>query len=59
MGRQGDLLSYWVLKTYNPTMGIFTEVYKSHGQNLVNDKLKEYLGKGVCAVVEFRRLPLI
>jgi hypothetical protein len=57
--QQGDLLSYWVVKAYDPSIQMFSDVYKSYGQNTAQDKLKEFLGKGICAVIEYRHLPLI
>ena len=57
--RQQDLLAYWVVKAYDPSIDVFIDVFKSYGQNTANTKVIEYLKKGVCAVVEYRRLPLI
>jgi len=57
--QQGDLLSYWVVKAYDPSIQMFCDVYKSYGENVAQEKLVEFLAKGVCAVIEYRRLPLI
>ena len=57
--RQGDLLSYWVVRAYDPSIDMFCDVYKSYGQNVANEKLVEYLAIGICAVVEYRRMPMI
>ena len=57
--RQEDLLAYWVVKVYDPSIELFSDVFKSYGQNKANQKLIEYLGKGICAVVEYRSLPMI
>lgn len=56
---QGNLLSYWVVKTYDPEADKFVDAFKSYGQNTANQKLAEYLVQGVCAVVEYRQLPII
>ena len=57
--QQGELLSYWVVKAYDPSVEMFLDVYKSYGRNTAQNKLKEFLGKGICAVIEYRHLPLI
>ena len=57
--RQGDLLSYWVVRAYDPSIDMFCDVYMSYGQNVANEKLVEYLARGICAVVEYRRMPMI
>jgi hypothetical protein len=57
--RQSDLLSYWVVKAYDPSIDMFCDVYKSYGQNVANKKLVEYLAQGVCAVIEYRTLPMV
>jgi len=57
--QQGDLLTYWVVKAYDPSIQMFSDVYKSYGRNVAQDKLREYLAKGICAVIEYRSLPLI
>jgi len=56
---QGNLLSYWVVKTYDPETDRFVDAFKSYGQNVANQKVTEYLAQGICAVVEHRRLPII
>jgi|TARA_E500000331_G_scaffold236601_1_gene226884 hypothetical protein len=57
--KQADLLSYWVVKTYDPSVDMFSEVYKSYGRSIANQKLTEYLRKGICAVIEYRTLPML
>ena len=57
--RQNDLLSYWVVKIYDPSIDMFCDVYKSYGKNIANEKLIEYLARGNCAVIEYRTLPMI
>ena len=57
--QQGELLSYWVVKAYDPSIGVFSEVFKSYGENVAQQKLVDLLAKGVCAVIELRRLPVI
>ena len=56
---QYDLLSYWVIKAYDPSVDMFCDVYKSYGQNVANQKLIEYLARGICATIEYRTLPII
>jgi hypothetical protein len=56
---QYDLLSYWVIKAYDPSIEIFCDVYKSYGKNVANKKLIEYLSNGVCAIIEYRTMPMI
>jgi hypothetical protein len=57
--KQQDLLSYWVVKAYDPSIDMFCDVYKSYGKNVANEKLVEYLARGICAVIEYRRMPMI
>ena len=57
--QQTDLLSYWVVKVYDPAVDMFCDVYKSYGKNVANEKLLEYLSQGMCAVLEYRALPMI
>ena len=58
--RQQDLLSYWVVRVYDPAVDMFCDVYKSYGKNVANQKLTEYAyAQGVCAVIEYRTLPMI
>ena len=57
--KQYDLLSYWVIKAYDPSIDMFFDVYKSYGKNVADKKLIEYLAKGVCAVIEYRTLPMV
>ena len=57
--KQNELLSYWVVRAYDPSIDMFCDVYKSYGQNVANKKLVEYLARGICAVVEYRRMPII
>ena len=57
--RQHDLLSYWVIKVYDPAIDMFCDVYKSYGKNVAEEKLIKYLAQGKCAVVEYRTLPMI
>ena len=56
---QADLLAYWVVKAYDPAIDMFCDVYKSHDKNVANQGLRKYLAKGVCAVLEYRKLPII
>mgnify|MGYP003114217259 CR=1 FL=1 len=56
---QCDLLSYWVVMAYDPSVDMFCDVYKSYGKNVANKKLIEYLANGVCAIVEYRTLPMV
>ena len=56
---QYDLLSYWVIKAYDPSVDMFCDVYKSYGQNVANQKLIEYLARGICAIIEYRTLPMV
>mgnify|MGYP001241185362 FL=1 len=56
---QGDLLSYWVVRTYDPSIDMFCDVYKSYGKNVANEKLIQYLRRGICAVIEYRSMPMI
>jgi|TARA_R110000824_G_scaffold346690_1_gene533519 hypothetical protein len=55
--RQGELLSYWVVKTYDPVNCEFVDSFKSYGRNTANNKLVGYLKKGICAVIELRTMP--
>tara|TARA_R100000234_G_scaffold113613_1_gene88145 strand:- start:297 stop:473 length:177 start_codon:yes stop_codon:yes gene_type:complete len=57
--KQADLLSYWVVKVYDPAVDMFCDVYKSYGKNVANEKLLKYLSQGMCAVLEYRKLPMI
>ena len=57
--QQGDLLSYWVIKAYDPSIDMFSEVYKSYGRNEAHANLVKYLARGICAVIEYRSLPVI
>ncbi len=57
--KQEDLLSFWVIMAYDPSVDMFFEVYKSYGKNIANEKLIEYLANGVCAVMEYRTLPMV
>jgi hypothetical protein len=56
---QRDLLSYWVVRAYDPSVDMFCDVYKSYGKNVASKKLIEYLANGVCAIVEYRTLPMV
>ena len=56
---QVPIMSYWVVKAYDPSVDSFTEVFKSYGQNMANEKLIEFLKKGICAIVLHKRLPYI
>jgi len=56
---QYDLLSYWVIKAYDPSIDMFCDVYKSYGKNVADKKLVEYLAKGVCAVIQYRTMPMV
>jgi hypothetical protein len=56
---QADLLSYWVIMVYDPSIDMFCDVYKSYGQNIANKKLIEHLAMGNCAVIEYRTLPMV
>ena len=56
---QNSLLEYWVVRAYDPAIDAFCEVYKSYGKEQANKKLVEYLGNGVCAILEYRELPMI
>jgi hypothetical protein len=53
---QTDLLSYWVVRAYDPSIDLFSDVFKSYGQNVANEKLIDYLARGICAVLEHRHL---
>jgi hypothetical protein len=57
--KQEDLLAYWVVKAYDPATKTFSDVFKSYGKNIADDKLVKCLAAGICAVVEFRKLPMI
>ena len=57
--KQEDLLSYWVVKVYDPAIDMFCDVYKSYGKNVANEKLVKYLAQGMCAVLEYKTLPVI
>jgi hypothetical protein len=57
--KQQELLSYWVVKAYDPSIDMFCDVFKSYGENVANKTLIEYLSRGICAVVEYRVLPMI
>jgi hypothetical protein len=57
--KQADLLSYWVVKVYDPAIDMFCDVYKSYGKNVANEKLLKCLSQGMCAVIEYRTLPMI
>jgi hypothetical protein len=56
---QYDLLSYWVVKAYDPAVEMFCDVYKSYGKNVAHKKLIQYLSEGVCAVIEYRTMPMV
>lgn len=56
---QEDLLSFWVVRAYDPSVDMFCDVYKSYVQNVANEKLIEYLARGICAVIEYRRMPMV
>ena len=56
---QYNLLSYWIIKAYDPSIDKFVEVYKTYGHNIANEKLAEYLKNGVCAVIREEKLPPI
>lgn len=56
---QENLLSYWVIKAYDPSVDMFIEVYKSYGKKEAQKKLIEHLARGVCTVMEYYHLPLI
>jgi|TARA_R100000234_G_scaffold24439_1_gene14099 hypothetical protein len=56
---QNDLMSYWVVKVYDPSIDMFSDAYKSYGKDIANQKLIQYLAKGLCAVIEYRKLPMI
>ena len=56
---QEDLLSFWVIMTYDSQNKSFSDVYKSYGHSLASRKLSEYLAKGICAVIEHRTLPMV
>jgi len=55
---QFELMSYWVVRAYDPSIDMFSEVYKSYGKNEANNKLREFLANGICAIVEHRNLPM-
>ena len=48
---QTSIMSYWVIEAYDPAIDQFVEVFKSYGSNVANEKMIEYLKKGVCAVI--------
>ena len=54
-----SIFSYWVVQAYDPEKKEFKEVFKSYGQNVANDKLVEYLKKGVCATIKHEKLPML
>jgi len=56
---ENSLFSYWIVAVYDPAIDMFTDVFKSYGQNIAQEKLMEYLKKGMCAVVRHHSLPLI
>ena len=56
--RQPDIFSYWVVKTYNTECGEFKDVFKSYGERVAFKEVAKYLARGVCAVVEYRKLPM-
>ena len=56
---ESELFSYWVVTVYDPSVDMFTDVFKSYGQNMAQEKLMEYLKKGVCATVKRHSLPVI
>jgi hypothetical protein len=35
--QQAELLSYWVVKVYDPAIDMFCDVYKSYGKNIANE----------------------
>ena len=57
--RQQELLSYWVVKVYDPSEDLFCDVFKSYGENVANKELVKRLSEGKCAVIEYRELPMI
>ena len=57
MRKQEDLLSYWVVMAYDPSIDMFSDVFKSYGKNVAQQKLVECLAKGICAIIEYRSLP--
>ena len=57
--KQQELLTYWVVKAYNPIIETFHDVYKSYGRGQAEKKLIDCLGQGVCAVIERRNMPMI
>jgi|TARA_E500000331_G_scaffold323036_1_gene338340 hypothetical protein len=57
--KQEDLLSFWVVMAYDPSVDMFLDAYKSYGQNVANEKLVEYLSRGICAIIEHRKLPMV
>jgi hypothetical protein len=54
-----SMLEYWVVQAYDTQKESFVEVFKSYGKNVANEKLFQYLGKGVCAVVERKTVPML
>ena len=54
-----NMLEYWVVQAYDTQKESFVEVFKSYGKNVANEKLIQYLGKGVCAVVEHKTVPML
>jgi hypothetical protein len=57
--RQQDLLTYWVVKAYNPDIQVFYEYYKSYGRDQAQKKLIDCLGRGICAIIERRDMTMI
>tara|TARA_R110000824_G_scaffold72530_1_gene185027 strand:+ start:386 stop:580 length:195 start_codon:yes stop_codon:yes gene_type:complete len=55
---QLDIFSYWVVVAYDPGVDQFTDVFKSYGKNVAQEKVTKYLSQGVCAVVQHRALPM-
>ncbi len=56
---QHELLSYLVVKVYDPAIDLFCDVYKSYGQNIANEHLIKQLAAGRCAVIEYRTLTMV
>jgi len=56
---QTDMFSYWVVKAYDPAIDEFTDVFKSYGKSIAQEKATKYLSQGVCAVVQHRPLPTV
>ena len=40
---ENSLFSYWIVAVYDPAIDMFTDVFKSYGQNIAQEKLMEYL----------------